>query len=91
MFSTYPYLPPPLTPLLKLILCNPLPHRTRTTNAAGNHLQHIVNIIRPAPLLMRNHIDLILHFRLLHQFPVRTHPLFGERAGKLVADEGGRV
>lgn len=40
---------------------------------------------------MRNHINLILYFRLLHQLPVRTHPLFCERARELVADEGGGV
>jgi hypothetical protein len=81
---------PPLMPL-KLILRNPLPHRTRTTHPTGNHLQQIIHIIRPGPLLMRHHIALQTHLGLLDERAISAHALLRKRLGELMRDQGGGV
>ena len=69
---------------LKLLLRNPLPHRTGATHAPRNHFQHLIHIIRARPFLMRDHITLELHLRLLDQRAVSPHSLFRKRLGELV-------
>lgn len=79
-----PYICSYIPTLLKLILRNPLTHRTRRAHPPSNHLQQVIHIIRARPLLMRHHINLVLHFRLLHQFSVSLHAVLRKRLGELV-------
>lgn len=76
---------------LELILRNTFPHRTGRAHTTSNHLQHIIHIVRSAPLLMSDHVDLAFHLGLLHQLPVRAHTVLGEGFGELIADERGGV
>ena len=77
--------------LLELILRHPLSHRTRTAHTTRHHLQHIIHVIGAAPLLVRHHVDLFIHFWFLDQFTVRTHSLLPERLGELVRHQSGLV
>ncbi len=76
---------------LELILRNTFPHRAGRAHATSDHLQHIIHIVRSAPLLMGDHVDLAFHLGLLHQLPVRAHTVLGESFGELIADERGGV
>jgi hypothetical protein len=72
--------------LMKLVLSNPLPHSSRTTNTPSHHLQLVINELGTTPLLMRDHIDLRLHLRFLDEFAICTHSAGCKGGGELVGD-----
>lgn len=76
---------------LKLSLSHLLTHGRRARNTSGNHLQHVIDVVRAGPLLVSNHVDSILHLRLLNQRAISLHAVLGEVLRKGVGDEGGRV
>jgi hypothetical protein len=76
---------------LELILSNTLPHRTRAAYASLHQPQHLIHIIRTAPFLVQQHIDFLLHLRLLHRLAIRPHPSRREVFRERVRDERGRV
>jgi hypothetical protein len=52
--------------LRKLLLGNPLAHRTGTAHTSRHHLEHIIHVIRSTPLLVRNNVAPTLHLWLLN-------------------------
>lgn len=76
---------------LELIFCDTLAHRSRRTNTAGHHLQHVVDIVGTTPLLMCKHVDLVLSLRLLDDLAVSTHAVLGVRLGEGIGHESSLV
>merc|ERR1711977_364163 len=91
--SSQSYVLPPITQQhsMKLILRDTLPHRTSTANPTLHHLQQLIHIVRPTPLLMLNDIHTPIHLRFLHQFAIRPHPLLTIRLSELIANQRRRM
>jgi hypothetical protein len=77
--------------LLELILRDALTHGCCRTHTTADHLQHIIDIIRSTPLLMREHIDLVLRLWLLNDLAVRTHAVLGVRFREGIGHERALV
>ena len=76
---------------LELVLSDTLTHSSGTADTTADHLQHVVNIVGTAPLLVSDDVHAELHLGLLDQLAVGAHALVREGAGELVRDEGGGV
>jgi hypothetical protein len=76
---------------MELRLGDTLAHGTGTADATGDHLEQVVDVVCATPLLVGDHVDLVLHLGFLDQLAVRAHAALREGPRELVRDQCRRV
>ena len=76
---------------VELILGDALAHGAGAAHTAGDHLEQIIHVICPGPLLMGDDVAFQIHFRFLDQGAVGSHTLLGECLGELMRYQGRGV
>lgn len=59
----------------ELRLSNLFTHSRGRRHTAGDHLQHVVDVVCSTPLLVKDDIDAVLYFWLLYEIAVGFHTL----------------